>query len=94
MKTVIVGAGAMGSMFGGLLHEAGEEVYLLAICERTAANLNSVYQDILAKRQTEVDYINGALVREGEALGVEVALNRTIMVLIKGLEATASVRAD
>jgi 2-dehydropantoate 2-reductase len=67
---------------------------LLAICQKTASNLNSMYQDILAKRQTEIDYINGALVREGEALGVEVPLNRAITGLIKGLEATSSVRAD
>jgi 2-dehydropantoate 2-reductase len=58
----------------------------LAICQKTASNLNSMYQDILAKRQTEIDYINGALVREGEALGVEVPLNRAITGLVKGLE--------
>ncbi len=66
----------------------------LAICQKTASNLNSMYQDILAKRQTEIDYINGALVREGETLGVEVPLNRAITGLMKGLEATSSVRAD
>ena len=31
MKTVIVGAGAMGSLFGGLLTEAGADVWLLDI---------------------------------------------------------------
>lgn len=70
------------------------EQEFLAICQNTAPNLNSMYQDILAKRQTEIDYINGALVREGEALGVEAPLNRAIASLIKGLEATSSVRAD
>jgi len=31
MKIVIVGAGAMGSMTGGLLKEAGEEVHLYSV---------------------------------------------------------------
>ena len=53
-----------------------------------------MYQDILAKRQTEIDYINGALVREGETLGVGVSLDRAITVLTKGLEASSSVRAN
>ena len=61
----------------------------------TPRDLNSMYQDIPAKRQTEIYYINGALVREGEALvGVKVPLNRAIIGLIKGLEATSSIRTD
>jgi 2-dehydropantoate 2-reductase len=31
MKTVIIGAGAMGSLFGGLLSRSGEEVWLVDI---------------------------------------------------------------
>jgi ketopantoate reductase len=30
MKIAVVGAGAMGSLFGGLLAEAGNKVWLLA----------------------------------------------------------------
>ena len=33
MKIAIIGAGAMGSLFGGLLTLAGEEVWLLDICD-------------------------------------------------------------
>ncbi len=29
MKTVIMGAGAMGSLFGGILASSGEEVWLV-----------------------------------------------------------------
>ena len=31
MKVAVVGAGAMGSLFGGLLAEAGAEVWLIDI---------------------------------------------------------------
>jgi 2-dehydropantoate 2-reductase len=46
----------------------------------------SMLQDILAKRQTEVDFMNGAIVRWGEKTGVPTPLNRAVWQLIKGLE--------
>jgi 2-dehydropantoate 2-reductase len=46
----------------------------------------SMLQDVLAKRQTEVDFMNGAIVKQGEKIGVPVSLNRTMWELIKGLE--------
>ncbi len=46
----------------------------------------SMLQDILAKRQTEVDFMNGAIVQWGEKIGVPTPLNRAMWALIKGLE--------
>jgi len=46
----------------------------------------SMLQDVLAKRQTEVDFMNGAIVKWGEKSGVPTPLNRAIWQLIKGLE--------
>jgi 2-dehydropantoate 2-reductase len=46
----------------------------------------SMLQDIMAKRQTEVDFMNGAIVEWGEKLGVATPLNRALWALIKGLE--------
>jgi 2-dehydropantoate 2-reductase len=46
----------------------------------------SMLQDVLAKRQTEVDFMNGAIVTWGEKIGVPTPLNRTMWALIKGLE--------
>jgi 2-dehydropantoate 2-reductase len=46
----------------------------------------SMLQDVLAKRQTEVDFMNGAIVRWGEKTGVPTPLNRAVWALIKGLE--------
>jgi 2-dehydropantoate 2-reductase len=46
----------------------------------------SMLQDVLAKRQSEVDFVNGAIVRWGEQVGVDTPLNRTMWELIKGLE--------
>ena len=46
----------------------------------------SMLQDIMAHRQTEVDFINGAIADCGEKLGVPVPLNRALWRLVKGLE--------
>jgi 2-dehydropantoate 2-reductase len=46
----------------------------------------SMLQDVLAKQQTEVDFMNGAIVRWGEQAGVPTPLNRALWQLVKGLE--------
>jgi 2-dehydropantoate 2-reductase len=46
----------------------------------------SMFLDVLARRQTEVDFLNGAIADWGEKLGVPVPLNRAIWQLVKGLE--------
>jgi 2-dehydropantoate 2-reductase len=46
----------------------------------------SMLQDILARRQTEVDFMNGAIADLGEKTGVPTPLNRALWQLVKGLE--------
>src|SRR4029077_4851211 len=46
----------------------------------------SMLQDVEARRQTEVDYLNGGIVRFGEEHGIPTPLNRAIWSLVKGLE--------
>jgi 2-dehydropantoate 2-reductase len=46
----------------------------------------SMLQDVEARRPTEIDYLNGGIVRFGEEHGVPTPLNRTIWALVKGLE--------
>ncbi len=46
----------------------------------------SMLQDFEAGRRTEVDVINGAVVRAGEQTGVQVPLNRAFVALVKGWE--------
>jgi 2-dehydropantoate 2-reductase len=46
----------------------------------------SMLQDVLAKRQTEVDFMNGAIVQWGEKAGVPTPLNKALWELVKGLE--------
>jgi 2-dehydropantoate 2-reductase len=46
----------------------------------------SMLQDVEARRQTEIDYLNGGIVRFGAEHGVPTPLNRAIWSLVKGLE--------
>lgn len=46
----------------------------------------SMLMDVLAGRQTEIDFVNGAIADQGEKLGIPVPLNRTVWQLMKGLE--------
>jgi 2-dehydropantoate 2-reductase len=43
-------------------------------------------QDVLAGRATEIDAMNGGIVRFGAEQGVATPLNEAIAALIKGLE--------
>jgi 2-dehydropantoate 2-reductase len=48
----------------------------------------SMLQDVEARRQTEIDYLNGGIVRFGREHGVPAPLNDAILALVKGLEAS------
>jgi 2-dehydropantoate 2-reductase len=48
----------------------------------------SMLQDVEARRPTEVDYLNGGIVRFGRELGVPIPLNEAIWALVRGLEAS------
>jgi len=52
------------------------------------AHIPSMLADVRAHRPTEVDYISGALAREGERLGVPAPLNTAIYRLVKAREAS------
>jgi len=46
----------------------------------------SMLQDVEARRQTEVDYLNGGIVRFGREHGVPTPLNEAVVALVKGVE--------
>jgi 2-dehydropantoate 2-reductase len=65
-----------------------------AVCAMTSGNQSSMLQDILAGRPTEIDVINGAVVREGARTGTPTPVNQMLTELIKALEATTSWRIN
>ncbi|MDD5681646.1 MAG: 2-dehydropantoate 2-reductase [Candidatus Omnitrophica bacterium] len=59
-----------------------------SVCKATAANVSSMLQDVINKRRTEIDFINGAVIRQGKALGIPVPVNEVLTALVKTIEAT------
>jgi 2-dehydropantoate 2-reductase len=57
------------------------------VCKATAQNRSSMGQDIDNRRRTEIDFINGAIVKEGKALRIPTPVNTTLTYLIKTIEA-------
>jgi len=70
---------------GITLQEADPKKKIIEHC-RVRYNKPSMMQHIEQGRRTEIDAINGALVREGKALGLSLPHNETIVAMIKGLE--------
>jgi len=58
-----------------------------AVCEATAGNISSMLQDVLRKKRTEIDFINGVIVRLGQELAIPVPVNSLLVDLVKTIEA-------
>ena len=58
------------------------------VCTMTKNNISSMYQDILRRRLTEIDAINGAVVVEGERYGIATPVNIELVRQIKRFEAS------
>jgi ketopantoate reductase len=71
MKTLIVGAGALGGIIGARLLAAGASVSL--------ATRNAMLQDFERGRTTEIDFINGYVVDTARQFGVNTPLNTAIV---------------
>ena len=56
------------------------------LARATGANKNSMLQDIEAGRRTEIEFLNGAIVRIGQEMGVSVPTNTVICQLVKAIE--------
>ncbi|WP_457550717.1 ketopantoate reductase family protein [Archaeoglobus sp.] len=53
---------------------------------KTAKNKSSMLQDVERGKKTEIDFINGAIVKKAEELGIDTPYNKALLSLIKGLE--------
>ena len=58
-----------------------------SVAQKTASNQSSMLKDVIRNSPTEIDAINGAVVRVGEAINVPVDINRTLWLLVKALTA-------
>lgn len=59
---------------------------ILGLLEKAGATKASMLQDVEAGRRTEIDVINGAVVKAADEAGVAAPINRSLTQLIKGWE--------
>jgi 2-dehydropantoate 2-reductase len=62
-----------------------------AVSEATALNTSSMLQDILHKKRTEIDFINGVIIRQGQELRIPVPVNQVLVDLVKTIESIEKV---
>ena len=69
----LLGAAGQPSIGAETLRETIE-----AVAKKTAANTSSMRADVLAGRQTEIDFINGYLARLGQQQGIATPVNQML----------------
>lgn len=67
-----------------VLDERVEAIH--GVLERAGAGKASMLQDVLARRKTEIETVNGAVVAAADRLGIAAPLNRAMVALVHGLE--------
>ncbi len=77
-------ARASGVEVAGDVHEAVRK-----IAQTMPGQLSSTAQDLKRGKPTEIDHLNGYLVRRGEALGVPTPTNRVMHALVRLMQAPA-----
>jgi 2-dehydropantoate 2-reductase len=74
-------AQAEGVQVAGDVHAA-----VAKLADSMPSQFSSTAQDLARGRRTEIDYLNGLVVRRGEALGIATPANRVLWALVKLLE--------
>ena len=59
-----------------------------SVCKATAGNVSSMLQDVMNKKRTEIDFINGAVVRQAKALAIPTPVNEALTNLVKTIESS------
>ncbi len=59
---------------------------LLEVCKKTSANSSSMLQDLLAGRETEIEWINGSLIRLAAKQHIKIPAHEAVYNMVKGLE--------
>ena len=86
MKAVAIEAVAVGSAAGVQLSAEPIITEVLKLGSAMPEAVSSTAQDIARGKPTEIDSLNGFVVRKGAELGVPTPVNQTLFRLVKLLE--------
>lgn len=88
MKLVVLEAVNVTKLKGISLAYDNPVEKVTSIAKATSGNISSMLQDVLRKKKTEIDYINGAIVKEAENLNISTPVNKILTLLVKSVEST------
>jgi 2-dehydropantoate 2-reductase len=72
----------------GIHLNAMEEIERVrAVCRSTTANISSMLQDVRRKKKTEIDQLNGVVVKMAASYGMTAPVNEVLTALVRSLEA-------
>ena len=74
-------------IFGKMCEDITRIVAITRMLPPTAAHRSSTLQDLQRGARTEIEYLNGAIVREGLRVGLPTPVNTTLYQLVRFLEA-------
>ncbi len=57
------------------------------VCQKTANNKASMFQDITNRKKTEIEFINGAIVKLGKKLNIPTPYNQILTEIVQAFEA-------
>ncbi len=96
-RLTVLGTGAVGLAVAVAFSQAAagngaryvDDVLTPFVVPKAAAHRSSMLQDVAAGRRTEIDYLNGAIVRMGSAHGIETPFNQALVSLIHARDRSA-----
>ncbi|AWB64979.1 hypothetical protein C2869_00330 [Saccharobesus litoralis] len=59
---------------------------VLEVAKATGENFSSMNRDVYNKRRTEIDYINGYIVKKGQELAIKTPVNQQLVAQVKNVE--------
>jgi 2-dehydropantoate 2-reductase len=70
--------------------ETAEDLWeqVVSVCRNTAANHSSMLQDMLSGRETEIEWINGSIIRMAIRHNLSVPVQQTLYRMVKAMEAS------
>ena len=86
MRGLLAEVGAVARAQGIRLDEEERWAGITSLLDRAVGAKGSMVQDVEAKRPTEIDVINGAIVDAGRRHGIATPLNDTMVAMIKSLQ--------
>jgi len=86
LSEALIREGVAVAEAAGVTFDEGFVEHGVGYLKKAGYHKPSMLQDLERGVKTEVDWINGKIVEQGRALGVETPYNQTVVALLKGLE--------